>query len=79
MKLRDAREGGWESNIYYMQTTVLMMESREKFQHTANEFKRVCHRMNLRTGVGKSKVLVVRKDQRTIGERVWWIWRKWKR
>ena len=44
MKLRD--ESGKEWEIKY--DTVQVPELREDFQHTVNEFKRVCDGMNLK-------------------------------
>ena len=40
-------------------------KSREDPQHTINEYEMACDRTSLKISVGKSKVLVVSKDQRT--------------
>ena len=45
--------------------TVLVAETRDHLQHIVNEFESACDRMQLTTNVGKSKVLMVKKD---IGE-----------
>ena len=38
------------------------------------EFERTCEKMGLKINVGKSKVLIVKKDQRVICEKVRVSW-----
>ena len=71
LKLRDGSEREWETKqIIYAEDIVLLAESRENFQQFVNKCERACDMMILKINVGKSKVLVVRIDQRTCGERV---------
>ena len=65
VKLRDWNEGGWENytNIICRSHSVAA-ETREHLQHIVNEFERVCNIMGMKINAGKSKVLVVKKDQR---------------
>ena len=49
---------------------MLGAETREHHQHIVNEFERAWDRMVLKIKVGKSKVLVVKKDQRECCEKV---------
>ena len=47
-----------------------MTETREHLKHIMNEFERACDRIGLKINVGKSKVLVVKKNQRGSSEKV---------
>ena len=46
-----------------MQMTVLVAETREHLKHIVNEFERACDRIGMKINVGKSKVLMVKKEQ----------------
>ena len=64
VKLRDENGWGWEiKKVLYADDTVLVAETREHLQHIASEYKRVCDSMGLKINVGKSKVLMVKKNQ----------------
>ena len=43
--------------------TVLVAETRSQIQHIVSEFERACDCMGLKINAGKSKVLVVKKNQ----------------
>ena len=53
-----------ERRVLYADDAVLIANSREEHLHTADEFGRVCDRLRLVINVDKSKVLVVKLDQR---------------
>ena len=65
VKLRDENgRGGWEiKQVLYANDTVLVAETRENPHHIVSEFERACDSMGLKTNVGKSKVLTIKKDQ----------------
>ena len=48
---------------------MLMGKSREDFRFM-NEFEKTCERLKVKISVGKSEVLVIRKDQRRNIEKV---------
>ena len=71
VKLRDENGWGWEiKKVLYADDTVLVAETREHVQHIASEYKRVCDSMGLKSNVGKSKVLMVKRDQMGSCEKV---------
>ena len=53
---------------------MLIAETREHLQQIVNEFVRTCDSIGLKIDVGKSKVLVVKKDQRESNEKVRVSW-----
>ena len=62
--------GGIAQVLKYADNVVLVTEIREHPQHIGKEYERMSDRMKLKTNVGKSKVLVVKKDQRGSCEKV---------
>ena len=64
-ELRNER-GRWRDvkQVLHANDTVFSAESREDLQYIVNEFGRMCDRMKLKITVDKSKVLVVKEDQR---------------
>ena len=48
----------------------MVAETREHLQHTVSEFERVCYSMGLKINVGKSKMLMIKKDQMVSCEKV---------
>ena len=64
VKLRDENGGCWEiEQVSCGDGTVLVAETIEHLQHILCEFERACESMRLKINVGKSKVLIVKKDQ----------------
>ena len=64
-------EGVETKQLLQVDGTVLVGETREHLQHIVNEFERSCDRQKrLKSYVTKSKVFVVKKDQRGRCERV---------
>ena len=54
---------GWEiKQVLYADDTVMVAETREHLHHIVSEFERPCEGMRLKINVGKSKVLVVKKE-----------------
>ena len=49
---------------------MLITETREHLQQIVNEFVRTCDSIGSKIDAGKSKVLVVKKDQRGSNEKV---------
>ena len=64
--MRCENGGVWEIK-QYVDNTVLVVETRE---HIVSEFERACDSMELKINVGKSKVLMVKKDQMGSCEKV---------
>ena len=61
VKLKDENGGIRKLSRYYMQMTVLVTETRDYLQHIVSE--RACDSIGLKINVGKSKVLMIKKDQ----------------
>ena len=65
----------WEiKQVLYPNETVLVANTRVHLQQNVKEFERTCEKMGLKINVGKSKVLIVKKDQRVICEKVKVSW-----
>ena len=64
------RWDGKFKKYYDMQMTVLVAEAREYLQHIMNEFDMSMDRMGLQINDRKSKLFVVKKDQRRSYEKM---------
>ena len=64
VKLRAENGGVWDiKQVLYADGTVLVAETMEHLQYVVNKLERVCDKMMFKINFGKSKVLVVIKDQ----------------
>ena len=71
VKLIDENRVNWEiKQKLYAHDTVLVAETREHLQHIVSEFEWACDSMGLKINVGKSKGLMIKKDQMESCEKV---------